>query len=121
MSCGQINFLEGGTLKDVTLLNGSATGLTMQGGSIDSSGITNLTFIDERSVQALADALGSLPPPYLAKLAHALEQALRCESCKPVPPPPAPIVLVGDSGVDEDDPDDLPCDETGDDAGDDDE
>lgn len=76
MGCGEIEFLEGGTLKNPTIIGGSISQSTFQGGIVDASDITQLRSIDADSTAKIADALAALPADKLQALLTALLAAL---------------------------------------------
>ena len=110
MSCGQIDFLEGGALQNVTVMGGQVSSALVQGCALDSCNLTHLRDIDTASAELIAKALMNLPAATLAALAKVLCKAYENNSdcgCNrivpppfsrclvpPPPPPPAPAVVV---------------------------
>ena len=74
--CGVIEFATGATLQSSTLLNGEVQNSTITGSAIDTARLTNLTSIDDASVQLIALAISDLPKEQLAILAKAIMDAL---------------------------------------------
>lgn len=108
MSCGQIDFLEGGTLQNVTIMGGQISSALIQGCALDSCNLTHLRDIDTASAELIAKALMNLPAATLAALARVLYKACEdnsdcccCQRIVPppfsrslVPPPPTPVAVV---------------------------
>lgn len=74
MSCGEISMLDGGTIRNSTIINSQIANPIIQGGNIDGSSISNLATIDAASAQRIADAIANLTPEQLAGLINALSQ-----------------------------------------------
>lgn len=79
MSCGQIEFLEGGALQNVTMIGGQVGSAVVQGCALDSCNLTHLRDIDTASAERIAAALAALCPSSLTTLAKAL-----CDACQKV-------------------------------------
>lgn len=98
MSCGEINFLEGGTIKSADILSSSILNSNVQNSTIDGASVTNLVDIDDASVQKIVDAIAKLPKDKLKALADALRDEF---IITPVPAPAAtessatPTTIVG--------------------------
>ena len=88
MSCGEINFLEGGTLKNTSVIGGTINQAVVQGCAVDACNITNLRDIDNASAEAIMTAISKLPPSVLRLLAEALYASAECPPGFPPPPPP---------------------------------
>lgn len=76
-TCGEIRFMEGGTIKDATILNSQMVNSVISSSTIDSSSITNLSSIDSASARVIMQAIAALPPSDLRVLIDALLAALR--------------------------------------------
>ena len=76
MGCGEIEFLEGGMLKNPTIIGGSISQSAIQGSVLDASDITALRSLDEASASKIADAIAALPADKLKTLLDALFAAL---------------------------------------------
>lgn len=74
--CGSIDYLNGGTMTGVSILNSQVTNTTISSSTLDSSTISNLTALDEKSAQVVADAIAALPADKLQALVNALLAAL---------------------------------------------
>lgn len=72
MGCGETGLLEGGILKDSTILGGNITQSAISDSRIDGAEITNLRSIDGSSAAKIAEALAALPDAQLADLAAAI-------------------------------------------------
>ena len=83
MGCGEIEFLEGGMLKNPTIIGGSISQAAIQGSVLDASDITQLRSIDADSAAKIADAIAALPADKLQQLLTAILAA----------------IVAGDSGV----------------------
>ena len=101
MGCGEINFLEGGTLKNPTIIGGTISQSAIQGSVLDASSITQLRDIDEASAARIADALGALPADKLQQLLTALLAAIHAADSGVHPDttklPALPTLMYGDS------------------------
>lgn len=60
MSCGTVSFLEGGALKDVSIIGGSVTGATLRDCNFTVADLTNLRSVDHTSADRIQEALGTL-------------------------------------------------------------
>ena len=76
MGCGDINFLEGGFIKNSNIMGGDISHVTISSSVLRSSDIAALNSIDDASMKTIADALTALPPADLRRLAQALFAAL---------------------------------------------
>lgn len=74
MGCGEISVLDGGTIKNTSLVNTQMVNSTIQSSALDGSSITNLNGVDAVSAQRIADAIAALTPEQLAGLMRALAQ-----------------------------------------------
>lgn len=74
--CGSIDYLNGGTMTGVSILNSQVTNTTISSSTLDSSTISNLTALDKKSAQVVADAIAALPADKLQALVNALLAAL---------------------------------------------
>lgn len=74
MGCGDSSLLDGGTIKDASVINSQIVNSTIQASVLDTSSITNLTGVDEVSAKKIADAIAALPPDQLIPLINALVQ-----------------------------------------------
>lgn len=77
MPCGDIQYLEGGVLKDGTFVSPNITNAkisdsVVSASTVDGAYITNLVNIDAASADVIADALARLPPESIRNLAMAL-------------------------------------------------
>lgn len=75
-SCGGIDFVEGGTLKSVTILGSQITDSRITGSVFESGQIESLTSIDSSSAKTIADAIAGLSADQLKTLAEAIFAAL---------------------------------------------
>lgn len=82
-ACGGIEYLEGGVIKNTTVVSSYVTGSTITDSSLEASTIKTLQGIDEVSTQVVANALASLPKEKLQQLAHALMSALAADAEPP--------------------------------------
>ncbi len=71
-TCGEIRFMEGGTIKDSTVVSSSVVNSSVSSSNVDSSSITNLSSIDSASVRVIVQQIASLPTSDLAGLLAAL-------------------------------------------------
>lgn len=76
MSCGEIKFLEGGTLKNSSMIGGSVTYATITDSLLDACEVKNLKSVDGASAEKIADAIATLPADKLQALVKALFDAL---------------------------------------------
>lgn len=76
MSCGEIKFLEGGTLKNSSMIGGSVTYATITDSLLDACEVKNLKSVDDASAEKIADAIAALPADKLQALVKALFDAL---------------------------------------------
>lgn len=79
-TCGEIRFMEGGTIKDATILNSQMVNSVISSSTIDSSSITNLSSIDSASARVIMQAIAALPPSDLRVLIDALLAAMLASS-----------------------------------------
>lgn len=75
-TCGEIRFMEGGTIKDATIVSSNIVNSSISSSNLDSSTITNLSSIDSASARIILQALASLSPSDLRVLTDALLEAL---------------------------------------------
>lgn len=75
-TCGEIRFMEGGTIKDATILSSSIVNSSISSSVLDSSSITNLSSIDSASVRVIMQAIAALSPADLQVLIQALLDAM---------------------------------------------
>ena len=101
MGCGEIEFLEGGMLKNPTIIGGSISQSAIQGSVLDASDITQLRSIDTDSAAKIADAIAALPADKLQTLLDALFAALNLGDSGLVPDTTKykslPTLMYGDS------------------------
>lgn len=70
--CGGIDFLQGGTITQTTVLNSEILNSAISASTFNSGHITTLASIDEASTTTLIKAILSLPPDQLEAFATAL-------------------------------------------------
>lgn len=75
-SCGEIRFLEGGTIVDSTIASSMITNSSISNSVVDTSGITNLTSIDDASALKIVQAIAALPENELQILVNAIQDLL---------------------------------------------
>lgn len=75
-TCGEIRFMEGGTIKDATILNSQMVNSVISSSTIDSSSITNLSSIDSASARVIMQAIAALSPADLQVLINVLLDAM---------------------------------------------
>lgn len=75
-SCGEIRFLEGGTIVDSTIATSNITQSSVSNSTVDTSSITNLTSVDDASALKIVQAIAALPPSELQILANAVQELL---------------------------------------------
>ena len=101
MACGQIEFLEGGVLKNTTLIGANISQSTIQGSVLDASDITQLRSIDADSAAKIADAIAALPPDKLQQLLTAILAAIVASDAGVMPDTTQisslPTLMYGDS------------------------
>lgn len=101
MGCGEIEFLEGGVLKEPTIIGGTISQSTIQGSILDASDIMQLRSIDSDSAAKIADALAALPEDKLQTLLKALLAALDLSDAGVAPDTTQlkslPTMMFGDS------------------------
>lgn len=76
-TCGEIRFMEGGTIKDATIVSSNIVNSSISSSNLDSSTITNLSSIDSASARVIMQAIANLSPSDLRVLLDALLAALR--------------------------------------------
>lgn len=79
-TCGEIRFMEGGTIKDATILNSQMVNSVISSSTIDSSSVTNLSSIDSASARVIMQAIAALSPSDLRVLIDALLAAMIASS-----------------------------------------
>lgn len=84
MSCGSLEYLEGGTLKSVSVLNSQIVNSAVANSDLESCSIKSLASIDADSAHKIADAISELSPEQLAALAKALFSAIGASTAEPV-------------------------------------
>lgn len=108
MSCGDINFLEGGALKDCHLIGGSASGMSLNDCELCAPRIRDIACLDTSSTLTIANSIAALPCEHLTALAKALSTTLKHYICKECCcTPPQPIVKI--AGCDCTDDSDCSC------------
>lgn len=75
MSCGSLEYLEGGTLKSVTIINSQIVNSSVSNSELESCTIKTLAGLDTPSAKVIADAIAKLSPEQLAAIAKALLSA----------------------------------------------
>ena len=75
-TCGEIRFMEGGTIKDATIVSSSIVNSSISSSNVDSSSVTNLTSIDSASARVILQAIANLSPSELRVLTDALLAAM---------------------------------------------
>lgn len=80
-SCGEIRFMEGGTLKDSTILNSSITNSVVSNSTVESSTITNST-VDDATANSIIQAISHLRVRERRVLTDALLEALLSTTAK---------------------------------------
>lgn len=83
MSCGSLEYLEGGTLKSVTIINSQIVNSSVANSELESCTLKTLAGLDEASAEKIADAIAKLSPEQLAALAKALTGAVSTAKAKP--------------------------------------
>lgn len=73
MSCGEISVLDGGTIKNATVLNTQMANSLIQASELDSVTLKNVNSLDEVTAQKIADAIAALPFEKLVALINALQ------------------------------------------------
>ena len=76
-SCGALDFLEGGTIKDADIISSNITNSRVSNSVIDACDIENLSSIDADSAKVVADAIAALTPDQLKALAEAIFAAMQ--------------------------------------------
>lgn len=77
MGCGDISFLDGGTLTNSTVVSPQIANGTIQSSTFDNGTITALSSIDDSSLEKLVDGMAKLPANKLAPLLEALLKAVQ--------------------------------------------
>ena len=75
MSCGDLNFLEGGTIKDSNIVGGTVVGTDVKDSKISGAEVVNLRSIDTASTERITEAMGNLSTlntPLVALIARSL-------------------------------------------------
>lgn len=75
-TCGEIRFMEGGTIKDATIVSSNIVNSSISSSNLDSSTITNLSAIDSASARVIMQAIANLSPSDLQVLINALLAAM---------------------------------------------
>ena len=75
-SCGEIRFLEGGTIVDSTIATSNITQSSVSNSTVDTSSITNLTSVDDASALKIVQAIAALPPSELQILVNVIQELL---------------------------------------------
>lgn len=75
-TCGEIRFMEGGTIKDATIVSSNIVNSSISSSNLDSSTITNLSSIDSASAKVIMQAIANLSPSDLRILIDALLAAV---------------------------------------------
>lgn len=72
MGCGDISFLEGGTLNNSTLINAQVANAELQSSTFDNGTIKELANIDNSSLEKISDGIANLSTDKLLTLFRAL-------------------------------------------------
>ena len=75
--CGNMSFMEGGTLKNVTMIQSTILNSRVSSSNYDSMTIESITEIQKSAVKTIVDAIAQLSPEELTGLATALFSAIK--------------------------------------------
>ena len=75
--CGNMSFMEGGTLKSVSILQSSILSSRISSSNFDSMTIESIAEIQKSATKTIVDAIASLSPEELTGLATALFSAIK--------------------------------------------
>ena len=78
--CGPIEFIQGGTIIDVTITSSNIQNSTISGSVLSGCTLTNLVSIDEASLRTIINAMTKLSADELRPLADALNRAASIEA-----------------------------------------
>lgn len=76
MNCGEISFMDGGTLNSATITNSTVQGSVINGSHIEASGLYKVTEVDDATAQVIATAISELGTEDLRALAKAIADAM---------------------------------------------
>lgn len=71
-SCGNLQFVEGGTIKSSSIINSQITDSIISNSTLQSVKLESLSSVDGSSAKVIADAIAALPPDQLITLVNAI-------------------------------------------------
>ncbi len=71
-SCGNLQFVEGGTIKGSSIINSQITDSIISNSTLQSVKIESILSIDSSSAKVIADAISALPADQLTTLVNAI-------------------------------------------------
>lgn len=81
-NCGPIDFMQGGTLLDVTITGATIQNSEISGSTLRGCTLTNLVAVDDASLRTIINAMTKLSADELRPLADALNRAASIEAAK---------------------------------------
>lgn len=74
--CGDIDYVDGGTINNATVTNSTVQGSEINGSVVRASQLMEITSVDAKAAQTIADAVGALDAEKLQTLAKAILAAM---------------------------------------------
>ena len=81
-NCGPIEFMQGGTLMDVTITGSTIQNSEISGSTLSGCTLTNLVAVDDASLRTIINAMTKLSDAELRPLADALHRVATIEACR---------------------------------------
>lgn len=81
-NCGPIEFMQGGTLMDVTITGSTIQNSEISGSTLSGCTLTNLVAVDDASLRTIINAMTKLADAELRPLADALHRVATIEAAE---------------------------------------
>ena len=81
-NCGPIEFMQGGTLMDVTITGSTIQNREISGSTLSGCTLTNLVAVDDASLRTIINAMTKLSDAELRPLADALHRVATIEAAE---------------------------------------